>query len=150
REHERPARHRARVVVPALDLVERIASAAFVARTNGADELEALVDHPFVDHVRRDLILDAGPHLVAVDERQLGSTIARPRAQQQTRFVLQCESPLYAVGLADALPKVVRVYRAQRRARLRFVEHAAEPARVRFPLADQLIRQAARAVDTSA
>ena len=81
---QRIAGHGARVVVAAFVFVPRIAGAAVVAAAQSFDDGQALVDVAFRDEVRGDLVFDAGPDLVGVDERQSRLVAARPTAKQKT------------------------------------------------------------------
>ena len=97
-----PARHRARVVITALDLVPRVALARMVAFVDGSADRESLLERVVGNDVRRDLILDACPYLVPVARRARAQVFAlRPRARcTGTSRLLQDERtsvPVYGV-----------------------------------------------------
>src|SRR4029077_9488312 len=73
--------------VAALVLVERVPHAAVVARAARAHDLQPLLD-PADDHqVRRHLVFDACPDLVAVYEWQRRLPAPGPGAQEQAALV---------------------------------------------------------------
>ena len=66
------------VVIARLHFVPGVAPVAVVPVAHRPHEPQALLDETLVDEVAGDLVLDAGPHLVAVDERDARTAAARP------------------------------------------------------------------------
>ena len=81
RREQRPARKRAGVVRPALGLVPRIAPLSVVPVAHALRDRDPLHHHALVDHVGGHLVLDTGPHLIRVSERESGPVAVRPAAQ---------------------------------------------------------------------
>ena len=77
RQHGRPARHGAGVVVAALGLVEGAALPPVVAGPHGADALQAALDLPLLEHADGRGVLEARHHLRVVRERLFGPPAAR-------------------------------------------------------------------------
>src|SRR5262249_61798601 len=110
----RPAGHGAGVVVAALDLVVGVAAAAVVARAEGGNDLQPLVDHPFHDAVGGDLVFDPRPDLVAVAHWDGRSTTVGPGTDQQTGVVLVGVDTPVVLEPAESLAEVEADDRAQR------------------------------------
>ena len=101
RDEHAPAGQRPGVVVAALGLVPRVAPVTVVPVADRPHEPQALLDETLVDEVAGHLVLDAGPHLVAVDERDARTAAPRPRAQHQPGLVAEGVRALHAVVVAD-------------------------------------------------
>ncbi len=140
-------RHGPGVPVAALVLVERIAHAAVVARAARAHDLQPLL-HTAHDHqVRRHLVFDARPDLVAVHERQRWLRAPGPRAQEQAALVSAgIGRPLRVRVLAQVRAEVVAMHRLEVRGDLGRVDWHRNAADLRHPCAQDTVRQAARAV----
>ena len=92
-----------------------------------------------------DLVLDAGPDLVAVADRHLRPPTVRPGADQQARVVAVGVDPEAVLEAAEAPLRVVADDRAEGRLDVLLGQDVAETEEVRPPLAEQLIGQAALA-----
>ena len=100
-----------------------IAGAAVVAAAQSFDDGQALVDVAFRDEVRGDLVFDAGPDLVGVDERQSRLVAAWPTAKEKTGFAAHrvtgplCIGVLTEIGfevvLEDGLQVGANILRVQ-------------------------------------
>ena len=100
---DRPAGHRSDVMVAELHFVPGVPPVAIVTRPRGVDDLESCIDHALEDEVRGDLILDAGPDLVGVHERQSRPATVRPAAQQQPGFIVHDKRSLDVVMVGERL-----------------------------------------------
>src|SRR5206468_751107 len=88
-------------------LVPRVAAAAVVPLAGAADDGERLLPHPLVDHVPGDLVLDAGPDLVAVEDRVRGPAAAGPGAAEEALVVPVREDALAVPELGEVREPVM-------------------------------------------
>src|ERR1019366_9294953 len=131
----------------ALVFAERIADVALVAASGSLDDLQPFLNQTKRDHVRGDLILDSGPNLVRVNERQRRLVASRPGAKQQTRLVAESVSrPLQAGMLEQVCLEVVTEDRLKVAANVGLVDRSVHTVDLRHPGADDPVRDAADAV----
>ena len=125
-------------MVAALDLVPGVAPDAVVAVADALDDGQALVDQALVDQVRGDLVLDAGPDLVGVEEGQPRPAALRPGAEEQARLVVEGVDPLHVGEFRKSSRKLC--WKMDRAAVLtRSARGSAEARHRAQPLAEQLV-----------
>ena len=120
RQEDAVAGHRPSVVVAALDLVPGVVFGRMVTLVDTAADGQGLGEHSFPGEMAGHLVLDAGPDLVAIEDRVVAQVLAlRPGAGEQPRLAGPGEPSLRRVGLvlrADVGRPVVSPNGTQRRA----------------------------------
>src|SRR6185369_8645527 len=84
---QRVRRHRARIPMAALVLVEGVAGAPIIALPTKPHDLEPFLRQAQAHQVRGDLVFDPSPHFVGVDKWQGKLSTFRPGAKEQPAFV---------------------------------------------------------------
>ena len=115
-------------------------------RLIGVEHGPVVVDQALEDQVRRDLVLDPGPHLVGVDERDARAPAARPRAEHEPRLVVERVGALHAPVHAEVAAEVVTVDGRDRAAHMLRRKDVTEPGEVGEALVEHLVAEAAGAV----
>ena len=106
-------------------------------------DCQALFDEAFVNQVRRDLVFDAGPHLVGVDERQSRLVAARPTAKQQAGLMSHgVTGPLRICVLAEIGLEVVAEDGLQGGANVLLRERRFDSVDARHPCTDHAVGEA--------
>src|SRR5690606_27430380 len=140
-----PPRERAHVVVAALDLVVRVAAPAVVTAPHAVEDPAGLGVQALDLAVRGDLVLDAGPHLVAVARGDLRATAGGPGAHDQAALVAVGVGAVRVLEAVEVRAQVVLDHRPQRGPYVVARQQVPEVEQVRPPLPDQLVGQAALA-----
>ncbi len=107
---------------------------------------EALPEHPLVEHVARDLVLDPRPDLVGVDEGDGGPPAPGPGAEEEPGLVVDGVDPLGVLVVEEVPPPVVAEDGGERPLHVLLGEGPAEAGHHRHPLAEELVGEAALAV----
>ena len=104
---------------------------------------QGCIHEPLVHQVCGDLVFDAAPDLVGVDERQTGPTAIRPAAEHEARLVTQGKCPLDVVMRHQGGPEVVTEDGGDGRPDMVGRQQVAQAHQVRQRLPQQLVGQAA-------
>jgi len=114
-----------------------------VARMDRPDHLEPLVHQSLEDEVRRDLVLDPGPHLVRVHEREPWPTALGPAAQHESGLVVQDVGPLRVHVVPEVTLEVVSMDRLDGGPDVRRRQQVPEVEESRVELPQELVGQTA-------
>jgi hypothetical protein len=68
-------------MMPTFDLVPRAATDAIVSFADGIHYFQALAHPAFVNQMRSDMVLDARPDFIGIDEREARATSMGPGAE---------------------------------------------------------------------